>query len=933
MLKNFMREGLSFAPAERQKEKPLESVGPATAQVGKRGMFYLGERFDYTGEAGRLCRVPAKYKEHEIFKLDDRHSALVNPETGKPVAILSMPADLWSKDPDKSYYPFDETEIQQIDLEKAFVEKDIATIKLFANFKYTPREERREQRAEARLEIKAEQIMRRMAELGIVEEKDGLKIWDKEKLKEIKFGGPKEGSKYQEGFLGVAGKVSRRQFFDLLKNESGVLTEEYDKAKSAGPKALKNLGPRQIFYDPKNLDEAFSPEMIKSRVDTIGYWDVGQLVSWSEKIKLESGEEVGLNEMALAKKIYGDLNGRRDENGTLNITDENGASVPVSAQKLKQWVGQLKTKADNSNESSLIGRPVEYVTKTCPELQKRGLLLPSDFRAMSGWQREIGKTISPISSGGTISIESQQFYVKDLIDTDRPGDFGGVKLSDNVYAVVERKPSGQWEIVATCKSEKSSASKYHKKENAQFKPYKITEENMRLPDESAEDYAERIRQMADYGFVTKTAVDIATQTEIPIKDSLSWREQQWLATALHEKPKLKDEVVANTKKFGTDFLRTFLSCEYDTALADKIVSVASSLDSETAKKLFQKYGDITKLAENLDESLLQITDRKIDVEKRKEIRENVLRRAKNLLIEISGGEGGLENLSEKIESIKSDMVIFCSFFRALFKGGQKVDFSEIRGLEFINQTVGQMDETEKEQMLAITKNNYTDEPQVAEEMAGLLKEKDRKDKFFILKKRDQKIGKTQVVAFVRCEQRDGGRIYVGGFNVQKDARGSAIGEQMIKHTLEELSQEYVLEAVAVPELPAGTHYVEGAGFVGTGYNLDAQATGTFNGWFKIELDKKQQPGRLRGKPTLELLADYEKNFAGADPLSHVGEDHVLAMFEISYDVKKQNPQQMAEFKKTADALLNHSGYRMTRYICLDSQCQKRLMGFEKQDVG
>ncbi|MFH0814850.1 MAG: GNAT family N-acetyltransferase, partial [Candidatus Falkowbacteria bacterium] len=684
------------------------------------------------------------------------------------------------------------------------------TIKLFTNFQYAPKEERRGQRAEARAEIKTEQIMRRLVELGIVEEKDGLKIWDKEKLQEIKIGGPKEGSKYQEGFLGVPGQIYRKQFFDFLKNEIGVLREEYDEAKMAGQKALKQLAPHPVFYYPNNLDEAFSPEMIKSRANTVGYWEIGQLVSWSEKIELGSGENVGLNEMMLAKKIYGDLSGRRDENGILNVTGEDGISAPVNAQKLRRWVGQLNTRMDGANESLLTSRPVEYVAKTCPELKKRGLLLPSDFRAVSGWQKEVGKTISPISSGDMISIESQRFYVKDLIDDSRPDDFGGVKLSDGVYAVVERKPSGQWEIFATCKPEKSNASKYHKKEGAQFNPYKITEENTQLPNESAEQYAERIRQMADFSFVAQTAADIAAQTETPIKDNLSWREQQWLATSLHERPKNKEAVIRATKKFGADFLRTFLSCEYDVENASKILKLADELGPNQAQALFKKYGEITQLAENLDQTLSAMTDRHVGLEQRREIRENILRRAKNLLEETADHPEKRAELAQKLGDIHSDTIAFCSLFRSLFKGEAKIDINDLKGLELDTTKVDALRDQDKSEMLTIAKANWSPRGKAGEGVINEFGEtlKHGKDIDFYVLRRDGKI-----ISFVRFDApTPEGHRYAGSFNVDQQYRGSAVGEAMIYNALDKQAEQYVLDATVYPKLDVGTKYVEQTGF-------------------------------------------------------------------------------------------------------------------------
>ena len=585
-------------------------------------------------------------------------------------------------------------------------------------------------------------------------------------------------------------------------------------------KDRKKIVPHPIFYSPNNLDEVFSPAMIRSRDNQIGYWEIGGDnvrggANWDKEVELSSGETVSLNEMFLAKSIYGELRGYRDENNVLSVFDKDSQEfVAVKGRVLIRLTGRTMGKTLSLNS------PTEYLLKKCPELVRRGLLTPQDFKGNFDWRRDVGRQTSPVRDTGSVVIGGQYFYVRPFVDMERRGDFGGVQLSADEYAVVEKMPDGRQEVVTTGKF---SANDYREGKTGSFHQYKITKENSQVPDESVEDYAERIRRMADYSFVAKTVAEIAGQSEMVIKEFLTWREQQWLATTLYARPDLEDSVVEATKTFGTDFLRTFLSCEYDVGNAEKILSLIEKLKTDEAEKLFEKYREIVQMVEDMESNLAKVTEREIEPEKRKEIRENILRRAKNLLVEFADGknnpaEGGIV---QRIESVQADAVVFGATFKSLFKENPNIDIKEMRGLDLQRVPLTWMTDEDKLEMVEIAKKNWLSREggkDVVEKFEAALYGSEKID-FYVLRK-DKKI-----ISFMRFDEADSeGKRHAASFNVDPKYGGSALGEMMVRNVLVAETEKSVVEASVFPYQEKAPEYVEEIGFNITGVLRD-QKTG------------------------------------------------------------------------------------------------------------
>ena len=653
-------------------------------------------------------------------------------------------------------------------------------------------------------------------------------------MHEVVFG---DALSTDEKYLRVAGKITRERFFSLLKDEAGVLREEYEAAMRLGPKEIKKLIPHEIFYLPKNLDEAFSPTMVKSRDNRISYWDIGGQrggpMDWHTAWKLPSGETAALNEMFLVKAIYGDLRGYRDEKGILNIFDKNLREfVPISGERLARLIGRTMGLLKDGKS---LNSPVEYVAKNCQELVSRGLLLPRDFGGNFNWRKDVGRQISFVNQMGRVGVGGHYFYVRNVIDNERVQDFGAVQLSQDEYAVVENMPDGRWEVVAT---RRFSSDDYCEGKSGSFSRYQITRENHQLPGESATDYAERIRRMSDYSFVAQVVAEIAGQTEIPIKGYLTWREQQWLASTLYAHPDLKGPIIEATKVFGTDLLRTFLSCEYDIDNSEKILTLTEKLKKGEAERLFEKYGEIVQMVEDLENNLTVVTEREIEPEKRREIRENILRRAKNLLVEFAEGKNKSAegNILQRIEAVQADAIVFGTTFKTLFKENPNIDIREMRGLGLQRTSLTQLSDKDKSEMVEIAKRNWLARAEGKDVVENFVKvlQSNRQIDFYVLR-RDGKI-----ISFLRFDEADAdGKRHAASFNVDPKYGGSAIGEMMVRTVLVAETEKSIVELSVFPYQEKAPEYVEEIGFNITGI-LHGEKPGTEELVMTCEREKNNQ---------------------------------------------------------------------------------------------
>jgi hypothetical protein len=59
-----------------------------------------------------------------------------------------------------------------------------------------------------------------------------------------------------------------------------------------------------------------------------------------------------------------------------------------------------------------------------------------------------------------------------------------------------------------------------------------------------------------------------------------------------------DKIVEQSKRYGADFLRTFLACEHGMDNGRKIITLAENLDPDTGQQVFSEYTTMVDTAES-----------------------------------------------------------------------------------------------------------------------------------------------------------------------------------------------------------------------------------------------------------------------------------------------------------------------------------------------
>ena len=307
---------------------------------------------------------------------------------------------------------------------------------------------------------------------------------------------------------------------------------------------------------------------------------------------------------------------------------------------------------------------------------------------------------------------------------------------------------------------------------------------------------------------------------------LSLREQiQLLSFLARSEYGTAHKSLETVKRHGVNGARAFLSCEYGQHFGDAILKISESLDQKSADAIFSRYAEIADVVERETEQLLKDffvmeNGQKVD---RSKINDELLGRAKTIISTFAtrlekGEKIGSEEVLRELDHFQRDTVLFASMFKESAKGKSSIEFENIRGLSFEQKNPADLTNDEREEMLHILDENWrTQMPSVASFVrAGFEKKIDPANtatRFHVLKKNGK------VIASVRFDERpDLGPnvLYGGSLNVSPELRGSALGESVMRKTVDDEARDHVIYADFFPEVAAGSMYVEQFRFVVVG---------------------------------------------------------------------------------------------------------------------
>lgn len=282
------------------------------------------------------------------------------------------------------------------------------------------------------------------------------------------------------------------------------------------------------------------------------------------------------------------------------------------------------------------------------------------------------------------------------------------------------------------------------------------------------------------------------------------------------------------KKFRSGGIRTFLSLEQDFSMGEKILSLGERLPQETADAIFKKYAEIVDETEKVENYLEENFDqKKPNGSLTQSIRENLLRRAKDLLVYFADNLDELkpEDIISRLSDMKSEVLLMASTFQEVRKNNPEITLEDMKNLNLEEIAATQISEKDKEQMLRIFLSNRTNNPDYTPELLEEVRQEFEKafkkadSTFYILKE------KENIISFIRFDKLDPDTLYAASFNVRSEGRQSGIGKSMMKITLDKKAESFNLAAVAFSENPALRMYQEDFGFEIIGKDENYKDTG------------------------------------------------------------------------------------------------------------
>lgn len=678
-------------------------------------------------------------------------------------------------------------------------------------------------------ELAREKLLDILEQNGCLERKDGLFIIDLQKISKGEV-----LSRISHAHLAsknnVPLKSDRHTIFDLLQNLQVVSRADYEKS------ADKNhLATKKLFNVPENVDAAFDLEKIKNADDYyLDFWDLYKHIpQWDYKMKTRDGNTLDMREFYLATRIFRDFKAKRDEQGKLLVIDKDGRYRKISNGWIKKNLGRM---------GSLDGIH-SFLLKSGQHLQEKGLLMNKDFaiqttgvtsetrRKEFTYQGNLmqiminnatyyigrnnfvyeGKKI-PLKNIKIVILDNQTAGIVETLDGKESIRYTFSLLNDEEISQKRKAVQASYDRPLS-PTDLSNRSRVTKKEIKQrISPWRITNDNPKRKDETAEDYAERIATLADYKFINKLTDDFVQNSEVAIHKELTWREQQWLASAAYNLGVRGNyaKLLDFGKKYKSNGLKTFLSLEFSQEMGAKILGIGERFDQATADAIFAKYAEIADAVSSIEDEIQTILSGK-EVS-RQEIAEGLLREGKDLLAYFSNlapKKITLEEIMSKLERVNANVMLTGSIIRQLSR-------EEIAGLDLRN--IPHIQKFEE-----IRASDLLNHPELLEQMKKIIRAQfpEGDDASFENECRtnpDLRITATlannEILSFFSKERKSKNIEYIDWFIANPDAPIKGLGEATMRLGFDSKNNsEQAYYAVAKPHVKSFQIMVENLGFV------------------------------------------------------------------------------------------------------------------------
>ncbi|MBI4993189.1 MAG: GNAT family N-acetyltransferase [Candidatus Magasanikbacteria bacterium] len=621
--------------------------------------------------------------------------------------------------------------------------------------------------------------------------------------------------------------------FNTFHDQPVVSKHEQDEWEQSGRQG-KPPEAKSLFYSPESAAAAFDVKKIKQADFHLGIW----------KVRGEGAEDYSpfhpnlpLDEAAFACLIYSPQhgNGQRDKNGRLLVNFPDGTKRRPITQK---WINDVISKGHKRRIESgeFYASPATALREgKMPHLYnpaepKQALLNPDDFRVLATVERSSrhGLRREITNNKGMVMLNERVRYTlgSDVASVGNKKHFV-VQISPNLGGITEEVE------ISGAKSEKlikifdllrpgdPRLKKYRTSTTEVFRAL-IGDINIRDFTETAEEILTRRPNETDTEFKTRSEAydfsdtlrlkrEVVRETGASL-EGLSAKEQQaFLAYYRSIDASRQKDFYQFIRVHGARGLKTFLAAEYDESAGEKILGLAKKLPAAETGIIFEKFNSFVVLAEKVEEELNNFfvdSSATKDVSRLK-VTEELLKRAGRILVDYSASEKNasnttLKDLVIKLDGIKENLQMFVSIFKTAYKGKEKIDFSEVRGLDLQSSDSSQLSQEDIASMRQIFHDNRAElSPEFAafrvkEEFDPVLKEPGHK--FYALKRNGQ------IISFARFDELPNGNLYTGFVNTRPEIKGMTIGSAFFEAALAREAADKAVELKVRTENPAQKLY-------------------------------------------------------------------------------------------------------------------------------
>ncbi len=393
---------------------------------------------------------------------------------------------------------------------------------------------------------------------------------------------------------------------------------------------LDNQKERFIVELPNNAKDFFNIDNLKKLgVDEENIRSF--IFRLGEDIVLKNGEIISIFEIKVFQRIFGKFKAQRDERGKLLIWDQ-------SKNEFVKF--NLTTVRNNKGSKDVFSG--ENIINKCPNLFNLQILKLGDFnintQQYSGELLRKEFELSDKSGAKYVMIKGARYYIgrKFFEYKNKNGNVDKISTDQLKVVLLDRDHAGivevtgnkeelkyVWDLVdiedieakkqevqsrynrILTKRELRSRLDFGKDELVRLlEKWNITTSCPPKENESNEDYFNRIKNIGSYEYIKNVGDEFSKKALIGIHN-LSWKEQQWLASAYYELEN-REELFDLARKYGKDGLSTFVSCEDDVSSAHKILEIGELLDKKISDKdfnnnVFQRYSKILSITDKIIE--------------------------------------------------------------------------------------------------------------------------------------------------------------------------------------------------------------------------------------------------------------------------------------------------------------------------------------------